>query len=120
MKCILSAVIGLLVMTAVLADEYVSTKPVAITKSTNIVVSATAKPFYLTSVLLSMPSGGSNTFSVALKRGSITNVLMTVSATNMTDMVWYVPSRVYVIAGDELCFSNTSTSAGAIIYNSEF
>jgi hypothetical protein len=102
------------------ADQYINVQPLVIKGSTNTVVAASIKPIYLTSVLMSLPVGGTNTFTVSCIRGSVTNVLMTVTATNMTDVVWFVPSRVYFTSGDNIVFSNTKTNAGTVTPNFEF
>ena len=118
---VLAAVITAVGLTAIAADNFIYKQPVPITGKVSLsATNITTKPFYLTSVLLNMPQGGSNTFTVSYIRATITNTMLNVSATNMTDLIWFVPSRVYLRLGDTLVFSNTSLNAGTLTLNAEF
>jgi len=114
------AVLSIAVMSVFAADEFVLRRTVPIAGSVRIPIrGSSVTPVYMTSVLLSFDAVTTNTFTVSYVRDTVDNILMSWTSTNITDVAWYVPARVYLLSGDVLVFSNSSVVAGDITYNLE-
>jgi hypothetical protein len=85
------------------------------------ITSTTGKPIYLTEVSVRYTAPiATNGFSVSLIRSGVTyNLMSTGTQSNIIDVAWYVPGKVFLYEGDVLRFKNDISNAGKVIISAE-